>query len=110
MSRIRTALRLLLHAKALSPAGFFVRAAGLLVFFAVAHAIGLREWTCMISGTVPQNAFGNNLDRYLAVTYLVFYLGAFIVAPILTIAAGIFYVLQRWTGRGRMTGPSPPAE
>jgi hypothetical protein len=86
-----------------SPAGFLTRAALFLVLYVIFDFAGARAYTTFLSGTVPQGALGQGVSGYLGITYLLLYLLAFVVAPILVIAAAIFWwVERRLASRARM--------
>lgn len=86
-----------LRAPMLTPAGLALRAVWLLVFFAVAHRAGLREYTGVISLTWPEGA-SRDLACLYAATYCLLYFSAVLLAPILLLAAGILAGLQRLAG------------
>lgn len=73
-----------------SPPGFIVIALTLAALFALAHLGGLRDTTSILSGTnaTPSNAV-------LGLIYTVLYFATVLGAPILILAAGIFYGLER---------------
>ena len=95
MNALKSTLRRMHGTRAISPAGFALRAAAIFVIFAVLHMAGFREYASVLSGTVPQGSFGGAVDRFLAMAYIVFYLGAVVAAPILTLGALVFWGLDR---------------
>lgn len=70
-----------------SPRGFLDRAAMLLLLFAICHFTGLREYTCVISGTSPTGDPADTLANILGLAYFATYSLALLVAPIFVIAA-----------------------
>jgi hypothetical protein len=63
-------------------------AAAILITFAILHALGWREFTSVISGTIPRGA--SSMEASVkALAYMAAYFGAVLVAPILIIAAAI---------------------
>jgi hypothetical protein len=65
--------------------GFVKRAVLWSLAFGVAHLLGLRAYTSMLSGTsVPER-----LHIVLGMTYIVLYLGFVFLVPMLLIAAGL---------------------
>ena len=77
-----------------SPRSFVVLAVVIAVLFGVAHAAGLREHTSILSGT--DHAAGSaTLGLLYALLYFAFVLGA----PILILAAAIFWALSRLARR-----------
>ncbi len=79
-----------------SPRGFFDRAVMLLLLFAVCHLAGLREYTCIISGTSPTGDPADTAASMLGIAYFATYSLALLVAPIFAIAA----VLLKLAGGG----------
>ena len=78
----------------ISPRGFLRRAVELLVIFLVCHAAGLREYTSIISVTSPSGGKADTLCAVLGCVYGVVYFLCVLVAPILVLASGIFWLLQ----------------
>ncbi len=74
--------------------GLLVRAVWLAVVFAVAHLLGLREWT----SALLEGSKSSALERIGCSTYLFFYAAVVLVAPTLAVAAG---VLAAWDAVGR---------
>ena len=101
MGALKAAYRRMHDTKLCSPGGFASRAGLILVSFLVAHLAGLREYASILSGTMPQGLFGRAVDQFLAVSYIVLYLGAVVVAPILAIAALVFFALEKGLDRRR---------
>ena len=76
-----------------SPVGYLWRAALLILALLVVTALGFREHVSLISGTAAFNTFGVRLRIVLGCTYIVLYLAAVVLGPILVIAAGILWTL-----------------
>jgi len=107
MSWLRACHKRVHETKGWSPGGFALRAGAILVLYLVAHVAGLRECTSFLSGTMPLGSFGQYLNGFLGIAYVLVYIGAVIVAPILIVAAGVFFLLQRWVMRRRQEAASP---
>lgn len=85
----------------LTPSGLLVRAALVVVFFAVCHLAGWREHTTFISGTPASAGVSANTSVVLGVVYMAGYFSVVLLAPILTLAAGLLFVFERIAeGRG----------
>jgi hypothetical protein len=91
---IRKALKFAFHSRLFSPKGFLIRAAILALAFAVFHALGLRENTSIICGTWPAGQTPGEWTAALGITYIALYFGFVLVAPILTLAAGLMLAWQ----------------
>jgi hypothetical protein len=79
----------------LSPLGFLALAAAIVAVFGVLHLAGLRADASILSGTAPPDAAG----PLLGVSYVLAYFAAVILAPILTLAAGVMELSLRWMKR-----------
>lgn len=88
-----------LFSAGLNPTGLLVRAALVVVFFAVCHVAGWREHTTFLSGTSASADGGANTSAVLGVIYMAGYFGFVLLAPILVIAGGILFVFDRWMKR-----------
>ena len=99
MNAVRTILRRIAATKRCSPGGFALWAASLAALFAVAHALGFREYASVLCGTVPLGAFNLLMNRFFAIVYVLLYLGAAVLAPILLIGGAVFFLLE--TGLSR---------
>jgi len=92
--------RRLKRTRRISPGGFLIYAAVLSIVFGVAHLFGLRENVSFLSGTLTG---ASSMSLFWGVVYAALYFMFVLLVPILILAAGIFYVLQRlWPSR-----PSP---
>jgi TRAP-type C4-dicarboxylate transport system permease small subunit len=83
-----------LFSAGLSPAGLLVRAALVVVFFAICHIAGWREHTTFLSGTSASADGGVNTSAVLGVIYMASYFGFVLLTPILALAAGILFVFD----------------
>jgi hypothetical protein len=63
--------------------------------FLILHAVGFRRYTTVLSGTSPTGEQIAYSDMLKMVAYVITYLFATVMAPILLIAAGVLTVLQR---------------
>ena len=83
-----------------SPGGLLAVALEVTVVFAILHACGLREATSVLSGTVPVEGATLTIAMMKAFVYIVFYLGAVLLAPVLIIASGVMFAVERlWQAR-----------
>jgi hypothetical protein len=86
-----------MKAPLLTPKGLLIRALLLGAPFVLCQALGLREYTTLLSGTAYA---GSELRcQALCVTYLVCYFLAVLGAPMLMIASGFLAVWERWPRR-----------
>jgi len=85
LKRLRAALK----ARFLSPKDLLVHAGVILVAYAVAHLLGLREYTTILSGTLPAAGLGHTLGAGLGVLYIVLYVGVVVIVPVLILASGM---------------------
>ena len=81
----------------LSPRDLLQRAGAISVLFFLLHLAGLRDFTSILNGTVGSLALGWNLSAFLAVIYIVAYLGFVVLVPILVLAALILWIWLRYT-------------
>ena len=81
----------------LSAKYFLIRAGVLVVLFLIVQLAGLREHTSFLSGTPAAPGLSVEESATLGVTYIVFYLGAVVIAPILALAAAMLTIWQRVT-------------
>lgn len=84
-----------------SPAGFIAGALLLGALYGAAHLAGLREDTTILSGSAPPG--GGSAAVWLGLAYIGLHFAFVIGAPILTLAAGVFWALAR---AGRVTRTS----
>ena len=74
-------------ARLLSPGGLLLRAAAIVLIFLVLHALGLREYATVVTGTSPTGGPLTAATVALAVAYVSAHLGTVAVAPVLALAA-----------------------
>lgn len=67
----------------------------MLLAFGVLHLMGLREFTSVLNGTIGTVDMNPDNAALLGILYVLFYLGAILLAPILFIAAGLLVLWKR---------------
>lgn len=77
-----------------SPVGFFAMAALILGAFAIAHGLGLRRFTSVLSGSPPEAAMSIERAVSLGMMYALSYFATIIAVPVLVIAATVFKVIK----------------
>jgi hypothetical protein len=75
--------------------GLLLRAVELPTLFAVAHLCGLAEYTTFLSGNIASLEVSRTVAQVLGSTYLVFYLLAVLVAPVLLLGSGLLAAATR---------------
>ncbi len=90
-------LKYLLWGSFRTPRGLLLRALYLVLLFGIVHFAGLREYTTFLFGT-PAGPESFRLKLLLGSIYILTYLGAAIIAPILVLAAAILKLWRRFTG------------
>lgn len=96
-----------------TPGGLLLRAGILVVAYLVMHAVGLREYTTVLSGTAVAGQKLNASDTAIAVTYAGAYFGFVLAVPIMILAAAIFAGARHWAGglsRNRQQIPTGTTE
>jgi len=95
MSRQAAWYRRVFRFTLVSPRGFLIVAATLTALFLICHVAGWREHTSVLCGQLPKG--GAEADWALAtgLAYALFYVALVLLVPILTLAAGVFALLQR---------------
>lgn len=73
----------------LSPAWLVSRAVILIIFFIVLHLLGFREEVSFLSGTPPEGGVHDYAAIIKGVVYALSYFSAWVLVPILLIAAPI---------------------
>jgi hypothetical protein len=63
--------------------------------FLLIHLAGLREYTAFLSGTPGAVGTGMRLSVFYGTVYILLYLGAVVLVPIMVIAAGILAIWRR---------------
>ena len=101
MTRL-AAIRQVFRAPVFSARGFLVRAVFLVVLFLVLDALGLRACAGVVCGSHATLAGSVDAAVIGAVAYILSYLGVVLLAPVLVIASGVFWLLAR-TGPLRST-------
>ncbi len=89
------------RAPVFSPRGLAARAALIALVYALLHLAGLREYTSILSGTLPTGDPKDYLAMTLGVVYVLVHLAFFLVAPVLVLAAGILHGLEHLVARSR---------
>lgn len=82
-----------------SPLGFVQAAAVFVLLGAVAHGLGWRQNTMIISGTLPAGTTGAGWSVTTGVAYALFYFSVVLVVPILLLAAAVFAGCLLWLKR-----------
>lgn len=82
------------------PAGLLVRALVLVLFYGAVHVAGWRQYTSFLCGTVEMAGGTVSWTAYAGAAYLVAYLSAVVLAPILVLAAGLLWL---WNTRVPLT-------
>jgi hypothetical protein len=91
----------------LAPRGLALRAVGVLLVFTILHLAGLRDYSCILCGTPPTGDPHAILPLLLGTIYVLFYIGAVLVAPVVLLTAVVQYVLLLlWPGEGRRDSAS----
>ena len=84
----------LIGADFFSPKDFVRHAVLILVLFGIAHVLGLRDFTTIISGTMASPALGAETCALLGMGYMALYFGTVVLAPVLLIAAALLKIGQ----------------
>jgi len=66
--------------------------------FVMAHAVGLRSRTGVLSGTDPVGF----ADTFLGIVYILLYLGTVVLVPVLLITFALVAVFMRFPGMQRV--------
>jgi hypothetical protein len=103
---VRDRLRAVWRSPFCSPAGFLLRAAGLAALYGLAHLLGWRDYATVLAGGATTSELSPRTASFLGLVYVLLYLVWLIPVPILTIAAGVLWVLER-TPLGRPTSGPP---
>ena len=89
-------------AGAFSPAAFVVRAIVVALLYAVSELLGLREYTCFLSGTSANLNMTWQTASVLGLIHLVLYVAFILLVPILLITAALLAACNLWIGRTRV--------
>jgi hypothetical protein len=92
--------RILRRSPLLSPRGLLLRAAFMLLVFALLHLAGARDYTSIFSGTSPTGEPAGTGATLLAVVYAGSYLASVVLAPVMILAALVMWGLVRLTDHG----------
>jgi hypothetical protein len=90
---MKTALQFT-HRMFLSSKAILSWAAAIIVTFVILHLLGWREYTSVLSGTIPNGSTPMEAS-VKALAYMAAYFGSVLVAPILIIATAIRFGLER---------------
>jgi hypothetical protein len=88
----------------LSPKDFVRHAVLVLLIFGVAHLAGLREFTSVLNGTTGAVGMDMETATLLGASYVLVYLAAILLMPILLIAAAFVAVWQKIRARKQPPG------
>jgi hypothetical protein len=77
-----------------SPVGFLALAALIAAAYHACDALDWREYTCILSGSVPLGA-AQATAMFRGGAYIILYFAYVLIAPILTLAAGLLVVVRR---------------
>ena len=78
----------------LSPKDLVRRALMLVVFYAILHMAGLREFVSILNGTVGSLRLGWGMSVFLGLLYIVAYLAFVLLVPSMLLAAAL---LSLWS-------------
>lgn len=97
-----------MRAEFLSPKDLVQRAAVFSAAFAIIHILGLREFTSIINGTTGSVEMSFNEAAVRGVIYLILYMIAVVIVPILLIAAAISKLwLRKFPDEPKINPPTP---
>ena len=88
------------RAELFSPKDFLRRAVVVAVIFLAVHLAGLRDYTCILNGTVASSELGRGMSAFLGLAYVFAYLAFVVLVPILLLAAAMLAGWKR-LARGR---------
>jgi len=83
------------RAKLLSPKDFVRRAVVIGLIFLAVHMAGLRDYTCILNGTVASPELGRGMSAFLGLAYVFAYLAFVMLVPILLLAATMLAAWKR---------------
>lgn len=83
-----------------TPKGLAVRAVEFAIPFVIAHLLGLRRFTSVLCGTMETGEPARLLSALAGLVYVLLYLGATVVAPILAVGSGLLWGTERIAHRG----------
>ena len=80
----------------LSPLGLLLRAGAIAAVFAVLHALGLREYAAILSGSSPTGGPADAVAAVLALAYILFWFAFVLGVPVLVLGAVLQLLLMKW--------------
>jgi len=78
-----------------SPRGFLICAAFFTIAFLACHLAGLREYTSILCGQLPEGEMTTAWAAHLGMEYVVFYFAFVLAVPVLALAAAILALFLR---------------
>jgi hypothetical protein len=84
----------------LSPKDLARRALMLVIFYAILHIAGLREFVSILNGTVGSLRLGWGMSVFLGLLYIVAHLAFILLVPSMLMAAGLLSLWSRIRKRG----------
>lgn len=75
--------------------GLLLRGVALVSLFAVVHLLGWREHTTVLCGMAPVGGASAWVAGYAGIAYVLCYVLATVVAPVLVMAAAIVWMVTR---------------
>jgi hypothetical protein len=94
-------LRSLWRAEFLSPKDLVQRAAVITIAFVILELAGLREYTCILNGTMGSVELGWKVSALLGVVYVMVYLAFVLLVPPLLSAALLLVFWNKYESRKR---------
>lgn len=96
--------------KWVSPGSFVLCSLTFAGVYAVLHLFGFREYTSIFCGTLPADHTRQIVVGFCGLIYTMFHMLTVLVAPILLIAAGLFYFASRcdWNRAASPPGSGSP--
>jgi hypothetical protein len=88
-------LRSIWRAEFFSPKDLVRRALVIAVIYGVVSAVGVRQFTSILNGTMGSVALGWHLSAFLGLLYIFCYLAFVLISPSMLIAAGILVLWKK---------------
>ena len=85
----------LINVPVFSPKGFLIRAAIIGAIFLLCYIAGLKEYTCILCGTSPTGNVADSWSAILGAVYVLCYFMFIVLVPVLILASGILWLLQK---------------
>jgi len=82
-----------------APRTWLIGAALIAVVYVIEHLLGWRDYTSILSGTLPAAGAEGELNAILGMLYILTWFAFVILAPILLIGAVLNYALRRVSDR-----------